>query len=495
MASESAWRFDESVPISCPGCGATFHSPALLASHLNDSHNPCSLDASQIPYPVPPAFHSCPGEEATSHYHPTSGYIYGKGDILLDMLRANEYERRQEHVMFYPFTDEDKWGLAKFLARHLTQTAINKFLHLKWIILNRFEHGTNQPSLLQIKCLDGWTDCPVVWPGRAQHLNEFFAGNQAYHIQDQLPVGATIVPIIISSDKTNITCHTGALEMHPVFMTIGNIQSDVRMQTTLYAWRCVAFIPTSEFEVHPDFQMLLASHLFHQCMDIVFASLKETAQTGAAMTDSLRYVRNCFTPLVAYTADLPEQQLVAYIARNTSPVTTTTISEFGDPSPHPPRLGATMLEQIAVQSPIHTDASLALMIEALGEFHATKDAILRAEARRGAKGVKNDFNIPKRELFQSFTWNITYNGALIQYTADVTERLHITHCKIPFEQTNQNVNTFVDQVVGLLNREENIHRFDLYHILRSLDKPLETVVAVEDEAIAGVDPTLSFISH
>ncbi|KAF8550030.1 hypothetical protein OG21DRAFT_1552230 [Imleria badia] len=159
--------------------------------------------------------------------------------------------------------------------------------------------------------------------------------------------GATIVPIIISSDKTNITCHMGALEMHPVFMTIRNIQSDVRMQATLYAWRCVAFIPTSEFEVHPDFQTLLASHLFHQCMDIVFASLKETAQTGTAMTDSLGYVRNCFTPLVAYTTNLPEQQLVACVTRNTSPVTTATISKFGDPFPHPPQSGATTLEQIA----------------------------------------------------------------------------------------------------------------------------------------------------
>lgn len=37
--------------------------------------------------------------------------------------------------------------------------------------------------------------------------------------------------------------HIGELEMHLVFMTIGNIQSDVRMQTTSYAWYCVAFLP------------------------------------------------------------------------------------------------------------------------------------------------------------------------------------------------------------------------------------------------------------
>ena len=147
------------------------------------------------------------------------------------------------------------------------------------------------------------------------------------------------------------------------------------------------------------------------------------------------------------------------------------------------------------QSPIHTDATISSMVDALSEFHGTKQAIIQAEARRGTTGVKKDFNIPKLELFQSFARNIRDNGTLMQYTADVTERLHITHCKIPFEQTNRNLNTFIDQIVGLLNREENIRRFDLYHILRSSDVPLEMAIAAENEAVAGIDPTHSFLSR
>lgn len=117
----------------CPGCGVTFRSPAALAGHLNDSQNLCSFDTTNIRYPVPPALYSRPGEEVTGCYHPTSGYIYGKGDTLLEALRADEHERRREHVVHYPFADEGEWELAKFLARHLTQTAINEFLHLKWV--------------------------------------------------------------------------------------------------------------------------------------------------------------------------------------------------------------------------------------------------------------------------------------------------------------------------------------------------------------------------
>lgn len=134
--------------------------------------------------------------------------------------------------------------------------------------------------------------------------------------------------------------------MHPVFITIGNIQSDVRMQATSYAWRCIGYIPTPEFNVHPDFQTLLVSRLFHRCMDIMFASLKETAECGTPMTDSFGYVRNCFTPLVAYVADLPEQQLIAGVSKNASPVTTATMPQFGDSFPHPPRTGRHTLQQI-----------------------------------------------------------------------------------------------------------------------------------------------------
>ena len=425
----------------------------------------------------------------------------------------------------------------------------------------------------------------------------------------------------------------GALEMHPVFVTIGNIQSDVRMQATSYTWCCVAFIPTPEFEIHSDFQSLLSTRLFHHCQDIMFASLKEAAEWGAQMTDALGYICRCFTLLVGYIADLPEQQMVACVAKNASPVTTATISEFGDSFPHPPQSGVETLQKIndictqgvhpwdvamfqakakaiklsgvhlpfwhnwkfanpmyfligellhsghkfifnhvlkwckeaarkhvldahyktqhkyvgvrhfgsgishvnqmtgrehcdiqqtlvpmlvkasptvsplfvyciqliikfiyRAQSPIHTDATISLMVDALSEFHGTKQAIIQAEARHGMTGVKKNFNIPKLKLFQSFAWNIWDNGTLMQYTADVTEHLHITHCKIPFEQTNWNLNTFIDQIVRLLNCEENIQHFNLYHILCSSDVPLEMAIAAENEAVVGIDPTLSFLS-
>ncbi|KIN93619.1 hypothetical protein M404DRAFT_35925 [Pisolithus tinctorius Marx 270] len=88
------------------------------------------------------------------------------------------------------------------------------------------------------------------------------------------------------------------------------------------------------------------------------------------------------------------------------------------------------------QQPIHTDSSIASMTAALQAFHATKHTILDMRARRGAKGSMDNFNILKLELMHTFARHIKENGTLIQYTADVTEQLLITHCKTPFEWMN-----------------------------------------------------------
>ena len=78
---------------------------------------------------------------------------------------------------------------------------------------------------------------------------------------------------------------TGDMEMHPLFLTIANINLDVRMKTTLHAWACVAYTPTPEFLVHPNFQSVLEVRVWHRCVDIVCAGLKIAARTGTFMRD------------------------------------------------------------------------------------------------------------------------------------------------------------------------------------------------------------------
>ncbi|KAG2087439.1 hypothetical protein BD769DRAFT_1373087 [Suillus cothurnatus] len=81
------------------------------------------------------------------------------------------------------------------------------------------------------------------------------------------------------------------------------------------------------------------------------------------------------------------------------------------------------------QNPVHSPQTLQEMMQALSDFHYFKDAIVATKARKGKKGIKEDFFILKLELMQSFEGMIKRLGMLIQFSADTMEQLLIMHCQ------------------------------------------------------------------
>jgi len=141
---------------------------------------------------------------------------------------------------------------------------------------------------------------------------------------------------------------TGDLEMHPLFLTITNINSQVRMKTTLHAWLCIAYTPLAEFIVHPDFQSVLEAHVWHRCLDIVCIGLKLATRTGTFMNNPNSVTRYCFMPLATYIADLPEQLMIACVTKSVSPISLAEQNQFGDGIPYAPRDGELTLEILQV---------------------------------------------------------------------------------------------------------------------------------------------------
>ncbi|KAG6843092.1 hypothetical protein H0H87_007871, partial [Tephrocybe sp. NHM501043] len=138
------------------------------------------------------------------------------------------------------------------------------------------------------------------------------------------------------------------------------------------------------------------------------------------------------------------------------------------------------------QYPRHTQRTISAMEQALQEFHENKQSILDAGARAGKKGVMTHFNIPKLELFHSFARAIKLSGSLLQYTADVSERLLITHCKHTFKATNHRA-FWDEQCARILDRQERIRLFDLFTVLRGSDLSLlNEVVSSEDSFITDM---------
>ncbi|KAG1882075.1 hypothetical protein F4604DRAFT_1879530 [Suillus subluteus] len=598
----------------CPNCNREFPSIEAIILHLN-SQSTCWPHESRLQqFPIPPGLQGSHSSQSstTGHYHPQSGYIFGVGKNLFNRLQEDPYDYRRKINTYYPFHVEGEWELGRFLVENLTQTQIDKFLKLKWF------HTHPRPSFSSKDQLLDWIDAlpsfvpwkvsnieftgykttyPVqlIWrdalevvkqlfsdpvfsnhitfqphvvnTGGQREYGDYMSADMAWKIQDHLPVGATQVPIILGSDKTPVTRTTGGLEMHPLFITIGNLDSEIRSKATLQAWRCIAYMPIAKFRVHPDYQGILQARLWHKCVDLVCTSLKVAAKDGCFMPDPSRYIHYVFMPLVAHVCDLPEATMIAtevdpwdldafqkaakavhlsgvhmpywrdwiyacpsvfltseffadhplnwvketvgkhkldtrfmvqhkrvgtrHFTKGVTHVNQMTGCEHRDiqctivasiAGAAPPRFIHSIRALVEfiylAQNPIHSPNSLQSMVQALADFHGFKDAIIDAEARRGKKGMKEDFFIPKLELLL---------GSLMQVSADTTERLLITHCKHLFECTKQ--------CVRILSRQESMELFNLYALFYSRGATLVNAIHIEDEEVTTVNPALSWVSR
>ena len=87
-------------------------------------------------------------------------------------------------------------------------------------------------------------------------------------------------------------------------------------------------------------------HLVHEGLDFVLKPLKVATAVGIMMNDPVGNLRYCYTPLVAYITDTPEQTLLLCTSPKASSVSTATYKEFSDSYPHPPRTATQTLDDI-----------------------------------------------------------------------------------------------------------------------------------------------------
>jgi len=103
----------------------------------------------------------------------------------------------------------------------------------------------------------------------------------------QLPNGATVVPVIISTDKTQLCQFTGGKTAYPVYMTIGNIEKSIQRKPSYHAQTFVGYLPTAtlnETDLNDTTARMGRSRLFHKAMATVFAPLKVVAKSGIELT-------------------------------------------------------------------------------------------------------------------------------------------------------------------------------------------------------------------
>lgn len=148
--------------------------------------------------------------------------------------------------------------------------------------------------------------------------------------------------VILGSDKTHLNKNYGDKEVHCVYLSCGNIDQSIRTKASAGCWLMIAQIPVIKFKEKHE-QNILEQRLYHQCMNIALEALKACSNTAVKMSDAKGELRLLRTFLLSHIADLPEQQLIACVTTNTSPISMAMYHTLGDGEAQGLRHGASTL--------------------------------------------------------------------------------------------------------------------------------------------------------
>ncbi|OJA19402.1 hypothetical protein AZE42_13719 [Rhizopogon vesiculosus] len=72
-------------------------------------------------------------------------------------------------------------------------------------------------------------------------------GDHLWYLQYQIPQGASLLGVVLSSDKTKVTNISGNRYAHPVLISLANIAPSAHAKASLHAYLLVALIPVAKF--------------------------------------------------------------------------------------------------------------------------------------------------------------------------------------------------------------------------------------------------------
>jgi len=145
--------------------------------------------------------------------------------------------------------------------------------------------------------------------------NEIWTSDWWWEVQSKLPNGATVIPIILNSDATQLD-KLGHQQVHPMYITIGNIPKKLRRKSSRHAIVLLGYLPillsTRGSRNKHKFKEA-KFRTFHQALHVILEQLITTAKIGMMIPGPDGKIRRCFPILVSYSVDYPEACVICNI--------------------------------------------------------------------------------------------------------------------------------------------------------------------------------------
>ncbi|KAG9090113.1 hypothetical protein FRC06_001220 [Ceratobasidium sp. 370] len=344
-------------------------------------------------------------EDRVIYRHPTAGQTYGKGQTRWEVEREKNNALRGGNP-WAMWKNKDEWQTAKWMATSRTsQSELNNLLKTERYRDAEYSFNTAKALFKKIREEMGgfggpeWHTEDIILAGTDekdrvtlfyrdpeacgdfQFGHPWFAGKVSFapeirydadenerlfgnpwtaegwnEWQNTLPPGTTLGGILLASDATQLSTHSGDVAAHAVYMTLANLDKSTRASTTEDAWILIGYIPKSTFRhtmanlkhrpkaVRTKLLGVLNRRLFHRCMEVITQSLRLPKPHD--VVDPEGNIRSVVYELTSYIADLEEQWLVAGLGGQTCPHCECDSNHLGDAEFRPLQTPDDILHQI-----------------------------------------------------------------------------------------------------------------------------------------------------
>ncbi|KAI0685649.1 hypothetical protein BC835DRAFT_1455506 [Cytidiella melzeri] len=240
-----------------------------------------------------------------------------------------------------------------------------------------------------------WWWATQVCDGLVEWLTEVLMVMMVQEEVEREKPGATIIPIIISTDKTQLTLFRNKTA-YPVYLTIGNIPKEIRRKPSSRAYVLLAYLPTTklEFVSNKAARRRMIANLYHVCMKKILQPLEKFGISGLSMATGSGVEHRVHPIFACFVGDYPEQILVALGYTGKCACCKIAHAKLGDYAPK----CATDLRDLAA------------ILDILDSFDTCPEDFLKSCAAAGVKPVIDPFwlNFPYTHIFRSITPDVLH---------------------------------------------------------------------------------------